>query len=480
VSRRLIVICALLALVVAAPARATAPTTGAPKLVEAGDSTFPERSYVLTLPSKTSLRADQLHVTENGQPVVGLTVVPSTAAGQTRFGTVLVIDASNSMRGKPFTSALAAARAFAARRGPTQPLAVIVFNARTAVLTPFTTSDAQIATALRSAPGLAQGTHIYDAIQAAVSLLERAHIASGSIVLLSDGADVGSVASSEDAVAAARKAHARVFTVGLRSAVFDAGTLARIAAQSGGDYSEAAKAKDLEPIFARLGYELSNQYLLRYRSLAGPDKKILVRLDVQGVSQPAVTGYVTPSLALTVAPPYKPAVGDRLIQSGVFMLVIALLVTALLILGLVAVFRPSGSTLLRRLSYFVTLPTASDDAERELRRDRLFAGAEKTLKGSPRWERFKENLEVAEIPIPAARLILWPAIAVLFFLFLAIFLRSFLLLLPALFIPLAEWQWISQTLARKRRAFADQLPTTSRCSPPRSAPGTRWSELSRS
>ena len=71
------------------------------------------------------MRASDLRVTENGKPVTDVTV---GKPGADSVGVVLVIDASNSMAGEPIGSAMAAARAFAARRDPSQQLAVITFN----------------------------------------------------------------------------------------------------------------------------------------------------------------------------------------------------------------------------------------------------------------------------------------------------------------------------------------------------------------
>ena len=82
----------------------------APTLTEANPGAFPDRAYVLTLPKRQALTAGQVTVTENGQPVDGLSVVPAgSAVGG--FATILVIDASNSMKGDPIVGAMAAGRA---------------------------------------------------------------------------------------------------------------------------------------------------------------------------------------------------------------------------------------------------------------------------------------------------------------------------------------------------------------------------------
>ena len=104
-------------------------------------------------------------VTEDGRPVTSLSV--QSAAAANGIGTVLLIDSSNSMKGS-IDSAMAAARAFTARN-PGQPLSVVFFNAKPTVALPLTTDRDRIAAVLAKPPKLAEGTHIYDALAAAVA-----------------------------------------------------------------------------------------------------------------------------------------------------------------------------------------------------------------------------------------------------------------------------------------------------------------------
>ena len=106
---------AVSALAATLAAAATAATAAAPTLVEANPGAFPDRAYVLTLPKRQQLTAGQVKVTENGQPVDTLTVIPAGAAVG-GFATILVIDASNSMKGAPISNAMAAGRAVVTTR----------------------------------------------------------------------------------------------------------------------------------------------------------------------------------------------------------------------------------------------------------------------------------------------------------------------------------------------------------------------------
>ena len=107
------------AAVVAAAAALVSAATAATDLPlrELGGARFPDRAFLLSLPEPVALGPEEVTVRENGEPVEGLTVLPASAAGAGEFAVVLVIDASESMRGDAIEGALDAARAFAETRG---------------------------------------------------------------------------------------------------------------------------------------------------------------------------------------------------------------------------------------------------------------------------------------------------------------------------------------------------------------------------
>src|SRR5262249_23472290 len=211
-----------------------------------------------------------------GKPAVDVTVMPASAAGGTTFGAVLVIDASESMRGKPLAAAMNAARAFVARRNPRQKIAVVTFNAQPMTTLPFTTSASEIDSALSKAPPVAYGTHIYDAVATAQALLEKSKIDAGSIVVLSDGAGTASTQHASAVTAQARADHVQVFSIGLRSSKFDSSSLTKLAAATGGEYRVAETTAGLTPLFDELGARLASEYLVRYKSLVGPEQAVKV------------------------------------------------------------------------------------------------------------------------------------------------------------------------------------------------------------
>src|SRR5262249_30676502 len=97
-------------------ATAAAPAPPKIQVTTIGRVPFPDRGYVVDLPKAASVREQQVHVTENELGVGNFTFQPLSASS-VRYGTILAIDASDSMAGNPEQAAFRAARTFVARRG---------------------------------------------------------------------------------------------------------------------------------------------------------------------------------------------------------------------------------------------------------------------------------------------------------------------------------------------------------------------------
>jgi Flp pilus assembly protein TadB/Mg-chelatase subunit ChlD len=443
--------------VVAAGSAATTAPSGRVQVTEAGGAKFPERAFVISLPTKRLLSADSVAVYENGQSVIGTTLTPVSAASGTTFGSVVIVDASQSMRGKPIAAAWAAARAFAARRNPKERLAFVTFNATPTVVLPFTTSAQQIDTALTQSPAIAYGTHIYDAIAKAEMLLSRAHVNSGAIVLLSDGADTGSTTTAAAVAKAARLNHIRIFTVGLHSPHFSPSTLKGVAASGGGEYALAESTRDLRPLFDQLGSRLASEYLLHYKSLAGPKQAVKVSVQVVGTGS-ATTAYQTPALPIKAPPPpYHPSLGSRIWGSAITMVVIALLTASVLVLLALGLLQPRNSGLARRMAEFVSVPGLQSHERRP-----GGASDEEAAKQDGRTgllARLDEALEIAQINTSSATLVVGTIVGTAFaYLLLDLATGSPWWALLALLVPWVVREFVVRKLARRRKAFAEQLP----------------------
>ncbi|HZB35656.1 MAG TPA: VWA domain-containing protein [Gaiellaceae bacterium] len=442
---------------VASPAAAKGPV----RLVEAGGVEFPERAFVLSLAEKRRLTAERLTVRENGVMVPDVSLTPAGEGNGRSAGVVLVIDASESMAGSPIVNAMAAARAFAAQRKPSQQLAVLAYNADTQTVLPFTNDQGEIDRALSSTPQIAYYTRMYEAIDHAIALIKEAKLSPGSIVLLSDGQEVGSLSSPADAIAKAKAARIRIFSVGLRSRFYDAKTLNALASRTGGRYREASSPKALTTIFAELGSQLAREYILRYESVAEPNQKVRVAVRIEGISGLAVSGYTTPRTSRGPSEPYRASAVGRVLQSPLTMLVVALLTAGLLGLAVLAVIRPRRRTLRRRMAEFVSVhasPTGPNAPKGRIT-SRVLVGAERSLEATRWWARFKETLELAEIRMPAVHIVLWTGVATIFLMWLlALIAGSVLFALLGLGVPVAVRSLIYRKLERRRKLFAEQLP----------------------
>jgi len=452
-----LVACALLLAV--APASAAWAAGSGLAITEAGGTTFPIRSYVLSLPGTAALTSSQVRVIENGVRVQDVEVVPESAGGRARFGVVLVVDASDSMAGSPLEGAMAAARAFAGRRASSQELALIVFNAHSTTALPFTRSSSAIAAALDKTPRVAYGTHIYDAVGDAVKLLRASGVDSGSVVLLSDGSDTGSQVSLAAALREARVAHVRVFTVGLRSRHFDPVSLSSLAVGSGGSYAEASSPSKLAGLYDTLGSQLANEYLVRYRSFAGPQEKVRVVVHVQGIEGTARARYRAPALDIAApAATFQRSAFDRIVLSPVTAGVVGILCALLAGFGIFAALRPRNMQLRRRIGEFVSLSaTAGSGDESAPAED----GAARSGASRAWLARLDHELEIAQIDVSARTLVLATAAATLLLgLVVAVVAGSPLFAVFGLALPLLVRAYVRRKLNHRRQQFAEQLPDT--------------------
>jgi tight adherence protein B len=449
VSKRYVI--ALVAALAAAATLVSAAAAGTGvQISPTGEAAWPDREFVVALPSGQRVDAARFKVLENGKPVLGASVSPASALAG---GVALVIDASDSMKGGPIRGAMYAARAFAARRNVNQRIALLTFNSSNSLALPFTSSQAKINEALSKTPRLAFGTHIYDAVATAVTQIQAARVQTGVVVLLSDGGDTNSTLSLEQASNLANKAHVRIYSVGLRGTTFQPESLQGLAAATGGSFSEARDTTELAQIYDQLGLKLANQYVVTYKSLLDPGTKANVSVSVAGIGN-TKTAYTAPAAKTErITQPLQ----NRVWRSWVAFLIVALLVGGLIGMGLYLALRPTGSTVRARLSDFVST-TRPAQGERDPLASRVFEGTEQSLEKMRWWQSFKEDLELAEIKIPPVQLLVGTLILTLFVMWLLGTFIAGVLALLGLAVPFLVRAFIKNRVEKMRRAFADQLP----------------------
>jgi tight adherence protein B len=458
---------ATLALVLAAIAVPAALAAGSAKpkatplqITPVGRLPFPERGYVIDLPQGAAISANRVHISENGLVFgPGEFTFSALSASNVSSATMLAIDASDSMTGAPERAAVAAAKTFVAQRRGNQEIGLVTFNGTVNVPQMPTIDRGQLRRALSSAPTLGYGTHLFDAVRRSIRTLAAAKISAGSIVLLSDGADLGSAYTLNQVVAAARANHVRVFTVGLRSGAFDGATLKTIATQTGGSYAEASSAHELAGIYSQLGSLLSREYLLTYRSLAAPSSTVDVQVSLDGVGS-TETQYKAPTPS-ELAPYHRPFF-RRLILSGWSLVLLALVVAGLIAVAVRYSLDAARSRFVERIRLF-SADTSEEEEEAKQKSDaewrrRAIRARTSGSAAARGWiGRLDEQIDIGRIKVSSMTIIVVTAIATFLMVILLATISIFFAVL-GFGVPMISRAWVRWKVKKVREEFSDQLP----------------------
>lgn len=447
---------ALAAAVLASSAAAATPTTSSKSGVQLTPVLrvpFPDRGFVVDLPRATTLTARDVLLTENGIGIGDVTVSPLAASGL-RFGVVLTVDASDSMKGAPYADALAAARTFLAKRSTNELVGLVTFNSDVRVIRTPTSSTTALEQSLTHPPAVAYGTHIFDAIDASLAALRAAKVSTGSIVLLTDGTDVGSSSTLSAAVTRAYRQRVRVFTVGLHSHSYNATALQSIATGTGGTYVEATSPKALAPIYSSIGSRLAREYLIQYRSSAPPNTHIDVRVSITGIGSSAAR-YTSPKPSGLA--PFHHSATDRFLLSGWSLFLLALVIAGIAVYVVRKIIPGTASAIVERVGAFAIsgpAPTIARPAEEPRPRQQPPTTIRRTEGFLGRLDR---DLEIAEIKTSALTLVGATIVATIFaMIILAVISPVFVVLGFA--VPLVPRAFVRYRLRKVRDKFAEQLP----------------------
>jgi tight adherence protein B len=451
-ARRLIAaVGAVAAVLIATPGAHAASTL---QLTEASGAKFPTKSFVLTLPERREVKPGDVSVSENGQDVEGLQVVPAQAANPRTFTTVLAIDTSQSMQGAPIQAAMAAAREFAARRPAQEQLGVVFFNSRITLALPPTTDAGKISNALSTTPPVAYGTRIYDATALATRILAQTRASVRSVLLLSDGTDVGSKLAPVAVVNAARLTNTRIFSVGLRDRSFDGLTLRSLAGATGGRYAQADEGQ-LTPLFAALGARFAREYLVSYQSRAPLSTRINVRVRVAGLAGAASASYTSPALRASAGPANRNA-RSTFLGSEVGLALAVVLAALLFGFATFLVVRAGRRTAQARIADFTGgASLADEDAETLVELEPK--QARRRLTPSRRWAAFAEDVDVAGLQWTPERIAQWSVAGTLAVALLAFAVGQPVVALLTLVAPVVVRLVVASRANAARREFDAQL-----------------------
>ena len=448
-----------------------------------GTAPFPERVLGLWSSSPRSLTAGQVHVTENGQPVSGLSLRPLSAATSNDFGVIVLVNESSSLDFNTRGLELAAVQAIAQKRTGQQQFGVITYSAAPTVMVPLTSNPVLITDALRNAPLIAPGSSVLPALRMAYSELHQAGMATGAVIVLTAGRDLASPADEAAASQAGLAMGYQTFgTDILASAVFNSSV-----SHSGAD-DDVQQEKAFGAQLAKstdIWNTLSSGYLASYRSAASPGQPVTVSVSVDGLagtptmqytaSRPAATPTVPPIgqlpalshqpsfvEAVPAAAPAPPARSSSSFWSSPVSLISVSIICALLLASSLwfMVGGAGRSELEHRVAKFI--PTASEEPDDATLALLGAPGVAPILARRKWWPGYVLRVEVARFrrsPVFYVKVALGGSLlAGAMFVLILGSLAGVLLGLPVG--PIVLNAILRRAVRRSRSKFADQLPSS--------------------
>jgi tight adherence protein B len=444
------------------------------QILKVDSSHFPE-IRIAFVKDDNALQLPDFTIKENGQIVNDVSSYAGKIGQQTddpHNVIYLTIDASDSMKGAKIAGAQAAALRLLSQAGPSDRFGVVTFGSKAKVALEPTDDLEQVRNAIDKIT-LSPGTALYDAVKKASGEFP-ADSTRQVVVLLSDGADVGSKTSQKKAIAAAKNNGVEVYAVGIRGAGFKPEALQNISSKTDGSFESVSSAADLRTVYERLGKELLRGYWLSYHSSQPRDRDVKITIDTENYGSLA-SSYATPQLTaaeLGTLHPSKPkrtqvsAPAVNLPTGPVGMLLAALPFGLILFMfGYRYMSKRSAPQLLSRLEpYERKDPAAAALAASKKQNDDsmlagLFAFTESLLGKSSLFKRLQFLLEQANLPMREVEMlyIMLTGLAVGSLLG-AIFFHGIVgILLSALAGFALPYLWLKRKASKRRKQFEDQL-----------------------
>jgi tight adherence protein B len=368
---------------------------------------------------------------------------------------VLAVDISASMSGRPLREAKRAAAAFLARQQRAGEVGLVAFGHEALGLTQPNTPMPDVARTLRSlAPDQEKGTALHDAVGLSVKRLWQMANGTRVLVLLTDGHDVGSRSSLEQATAVAQRSNVVVYAIAAGSRT-DTKPLRALASATGGRLFRAVDATHLARAYQSLSRELDRTWQLSYISAARPGDRV-------GLTVRAAGSASTMPVRIPNGDGGSGLMPSALARSPFTALAVVLL-ASLLIAGAGAVGRGPrrSSEIARLLEPHLTPRDHSDDSSRRLARiESLLAWTEQSLSELPGSERLTRALERSGLKLRVGHVPYLAGLASFVFGVVAMIVGAppafaLLAMLVGLVSPFAVLKIVA---VRRTRAFDRQLP----------------------
>jgi tight adherence protein B len=438
----------------AAPARAA---TGDFRIRQVDTSGYPNVAITVSVPGHLS--ADSLQVTEDGKPAPIVTVRPLATGDQT-FDVVLAIDTSDSVRGAPLAAAVSAAEGFVQQLPVGVGVGVLTFDDNATVLQPVTDDHPLAVRSIATIGSTRHGTVLYDAVAAASKMFSGS--AQRNILLLTDGSDVGSQSPLASAITAATTRHVAVYTVGL-GANADAAVLRSLASETKGSFVPALES-NLGAVYTSLARQLTNQYVVVFRSNAPGGAEVTIGVSAGGFSDRSFI-----QMPRLEAPP-SPGFDFLHLFAGPVGFAAALGLAFLAVFALAAVL--VGGSLRsrrdRRLASMMGAPSTEEGAERARDQsgpgawipDSFAQAAGRAAEISGVSSSLSRTLERAGVPMTPGELVAGSLLAALVAILFAVvvFHSALFAVLFAVIAGVLPFYLVRRRLNKRLQALADQLP----------------------
>jgi tight adherence protein B len=425
------------------------------------------------------LEKDAFKATVDGRQATVATVDPLEATGR-QVAVMLVVDTSGSMTaGDNIRHARDAADTLVAELPPGTKIGVVAFSDQPRVVLGLTADRARVRSAIASLQASGE-TALRDAVVLASRQLGRER-GQRNLVLLSDGADTSSSATSNQTVAAVKRAKAAIYTLGLTAPPGeeqDPQALRDLTRRAGGRAVTDLTGDQLLGLYQGIGRELASQYVLDVQlpQTTGATVAFAVTVQAAGTSGSAQRTLLVPrpTTARTPAVPGlspAPALSRLEREQGRYLAALTAFVAVLLVALVVLIARPGGGrpfrALRQRLSPYSLTPAIVDHrpttafGSSELA-GRATAMAETLVRRGNLEETFLDRLEAAGLNMRVAEYVLVSLGSAFGFpLLVLVVSRNFVLALLAVPIgTIAPFLFLSIKASRRQAKFEEQLPAT--------------------
>ena len=264
------------------------------------------------------LEPDTFTVTENGEPVPGLSVEPLLESEEVSLTVTMALDVSGSMAGEPLDSMKTAAIQTVETLTSQEVSVGLISFATTVDVLAEPTQDVAALTAAIEGLEAAGRTALHDAVVAGVDQLAGLD-GVRALVVFADGGDNESSASLADAIATANAAEVPVTVVAFETPDLDPETLRPLSEETEGGFFTPTEPVEFSEALSEVTDDVASQYVLSYRSGLYEPAELDLGVAVAAGGAEASTAFVVanPREAFAVgdAPAPQPA---QVFDAGIF------------------------------------------------------------------------------------------------------------------------------------------------------------------